>query len=66
MIDVLVAMQIARQAAEDQFAFDESYDPTRRRRRERSPVRGVSFLRRTLRARREPGGPSPLGRADAG
>lgn len=66
MIDVLAAMQIARQVAEEQFVFDEPHDrSTRRRRRARSPARGVSFLRRTLRARRGPDRPSPLGRVDA-
>jgi hypothetical protein len=65
MIEVLAGMQIARKVTEEQFALDDQLDrSTGRRRRERSPSRGVSFFRRTFRARRESGRPGLLGRAD--
>ncbi|HEY1316546.1 MAG TPA: hypothetical protein VGF10_04975 [Gaiella sp.] len=65
MIDVLVAMQIARQVQREQFGFDEADDRHSHDRRKRSPVRGVSLLRRSVRARREPARRGELGPADA-
>jgi hypothetical protein len=66
MIELLAGMQNARKVTEEQFVFDERHDRgTRRRRQERSSIRRLSFLRRTLRPRREPARSSELGRADA-
>jgi hypothetical protein len=65
MLDLFVGMQIARQVQERQFVFDDSPDRNRRRReKERSQIRRVSFLRRTLRPHREPARTSGVGRAD--
>ena len=64
MID-FVALQIARNATEEQFVFDRPRPDARPRRQKRSRFRVVQFLRRTTSRGRETGAPSPLGRADA-
>lgn len=66
MFDAFVAMQIARQATEDQFGFEEAPDRRARvRRRGRERVRGASLVQRLLAGRRETCGSSELRRADA-
>ena len=64
MIDGFVAMQIARKASENQFAFDEAHDGRAPgRRRARSWLRGSLFRRGA--PTREPRTSSELRRADA-
>ena len=64
-MDVLVAMQMAQKAAEEQFEYEEhARRRAGRRRRPQSPIR-ASLLRRLIHGHGETRGPSGLRGADA-
>ena len=47
MLDLLAGMQIARKASEQQFAYDAAHPRDGRPQKRRSPVRHLSFFRRS-------------------
>ena len=65
MLDLLVGIQTARQATEQQFAYDADVRRRAHRRTGQSAIRGVTFFRRSRRAGREQHPASAVGRADA-
>ena len=65
MLDLLAGIQIARQATEQQFAYDADVRRRPNRRTRWSAIRGVTLFRRSRHASREQRPASAVGRADA-
>jgi hypothetical protein len=65
MLDLFAGIQMARRATEERVAYDAEMPRSARRRARWSPIRPMSFLRRSLHLGRERRATSAVGRVDS-